>query len=77
MLGSTGKHYTVTLEDERQACECADYRFRRHHCKHLRLVLQQLGIPDSPETWHEVRRRVEGGRTGREGLCGCARMLCG
>jgi hypothetical protein len=25
-----------------------DYRFRRHHCKHICAVLSQLGILDQP-----------------------------
>ena len=27
VLGSTKKHYTVTLSDARQTCQCVDFRF--------------------------------------------------
>lgn len=30
------------------------YRIRKHHCKHIRLVLTQLDIADSPVEWHKV-----------------------
>ena len=26
VLGSTSKHYTVTLSDERHTCQCVDFR---------------------------------------------------
>ena len=30
-------------------------RIRKHNCKHIRLVLTQLDIADSPEEWKQVR----------------------
>lgn len=66
VLGSTGKHYTVTLSKEQHTCGCPDYRFRRHRCKHQQLVLSQLGVPDNPEQWHEaVMRQVQAGSIGQ------------
>lgn len=32
-----------------------DYRFRRHHCKHICLALSHLGILDKPHKWQQVR----------------------
>ncbi|KAK9801344.1 hypothetical protein WJX73_007385 [Symbiochloris irregularis] len=52
--GSKGKHYKVALQDEKQTCQCMDYRLRRHACKHIRLVLTQLGIVDAASEWHEA-----------------------
>ncbi|EIE27523.1 hypothetical protein COCSUDRAFT_64271 [Coccomyxa subellipsoidea C-169] len=54
VLGSTKKHYTVTLSDDRHACQCVDSRIRKHECKHIRLVLTQLDIADNPSKWHEA-----------------------
>jgi len=30
-------------------------RFRRHDCKHIRLILQQLGVAEQPQAWQQVR----------------------
>jgi hypothetical protein len=57
VLGSRGDPYTVTLADEKHRCTCLDYRFRRHNCKHICLVLSQVGALDAPATWHAA---VEG-----------------
>lgn len=54
VLGSTGSKYVVTLADKRHTCKCMDFRIRQRPCKHIRLVLQQLGIADSPADWHQV-----------------------
>ncbi len=77
VLGSTGKHYTITLAAS-PACECMDFRYdaianraastalemhadhvssfrlRRRICKHIRLVLVELGIEEDPSAWHQV-----------------------
>ena len=55
---STGTHYTVKLNDERHTCRCVDFccRGRQRPCKHLTLVMQQLGMTsDDPKGWHQVR----------------------
>ena len=55
---STGNHYTVKLNDERHTCRCVDFccRGRQRPCKHLTLVMQQLGMTrDNPKGWHQVR----------------------
>ena len=44
VVGSTGKHYVIFLSNERRRCQCPDHRIRQHDCKHIRLVLEQLGI---------------------------------
>ncbi len=44
VLGSTKNHYTVTLSDDRHACQCVDFRIRKHECKHIRCALE----PDVP-----------------------------
>ncbi|KAI7844317.1 hypothetical protein COHA_002115 [Chlorella ohadii] len=51
VLGSTGNHYSVKLADDKHTCTCLDYRFRRHHCKHICLVLSNLGILEAPAGW--------------------------
>lgn len=28
VLGSTGNHYTITLTDAKQSCQCVDHRIR-------------------------------------------------
>lgn len=55
MLGSTGSKYHVTLAEDKRTCQCMDFRIRRRDCKHIKLVLQQLGISASPGDWHQVR----------------------
>ncbi|CAL8463455.1 g2989 [Coccomyxa elongata] len=54
VLGSTKNHYIVTLSDDRHACQCVDFRIRKHQCKHIRLVLTQLDIADKPSSWHDA-----------------------
>ncbi|CAL5223846.1 g6429 [Coccomyxa viridis] len=54
VLGSTKKHYTVTLSDARHTCQCVDFRIRKHNCKHIRLVLTQLDIAHSPGDWKQA-----------------------
>lgn len=54
MIGSTGSHYNVELKDPAPSCQCVDYRIRRRICKHQKLVLLQLGIPDQPQDWYKV-----------------------
>ena len=51
VLGSKGDPYTVTLADEKHKCTCLDHRFRRHNCKHICLVLDQIGTLDDPSKW--------------------------
>ena len=56
---STGNHYTVKLNDDRHTCRCVDFccRGRQRPCKHLTLVMQQLGMTsDNPKGWHQVRQ---------------------
>lgn len=54
VIGSTGKHYVVTLSDPRQTCQCMDFRMRKRQCKHILLVLSGMGIADNPKNWKEV-----------------------
>jgi len=54
VIGSTGSHYNVELKDPAPTCQCVDYRIRKRICKHQKLVLLQLGIPDKPQDWHKV-----------------------
>lgn len=51
VIGSKGDPYTVTLADEKHKCTCLDHRFRRHNCKHICLVLSQVGALEDPSTW--------------------------
>jgi hypothetical protein len=51
VLGSKGDPYTVALQDGKHTCTCLDHRFRRHDCKHILLVLRQLGKLDAPADW--------------------------
>jgi len=52
VIGSKGDPYTITLADDKHKCTCLDHRFRRHNCKHICLVLSQLGVLDDPSKWH-------------------------
>lgn len=54
VIGSTGQHYTVELANEKHTCQCMDFRSRRRACKHIKLVLQQVGIPADSKDWHQV-----------------------
>lgn len=51
VLGSKGDPYMITLNDTKHKCTCLDHRFRRHNCKHICLVLSELGVLDAPEDW--------------------------
>lgn len=64
VLGSTKNYYKVELRTDKQSCECMDHRLRRHACKHISLVLTQLGIVNEPATWHKAvkDKLVEFGR---------------
>ena len=46
ILGSAGKHYVVTLSDERHTCQCMDFhtRGKQRPCKHIRVSQQELGL---------------------------------
>lgn len=48
VIGSTGNHYIVSLTDQRNVCQCVDFRTRGkiRPCKHLKLLYRQLGISD-------------------------------
>ncbi|GMH34300.1 hypothetical protein BSKO_02134 [Bryopsis sp. KO-2023] len=54
IIGSTGKHYVVTLSEARQTCQCMDFRIRKRACKHIKLVLKQLAIEEDPKAWKEA-----------------------
>jgi hypothetical protein len=32
-----------------------DFRIRQRECKHIRLVLQQLGVATHPQDWRQAR----------------------
>lgn len=76
VIGSKGDPYTVTLADEKHKCTCLDHRFRRHNCKHICLVLSQVGALENPEMWHsaveaqmeELIARGEQGEDGEDGM---------
>ena len=59
MIGSTGSHYNVELKDPAPTCQCVDYRIRKRICKHQKLVLLQLGIPDQPQDWDKVNLALQ------------------
>ena len=44
----------MELKDPAPTCQCVDYRIRKRICKHQKLVLLQLGIPDAPQDWYKV-----------------------
>jgi hypothetical protein len=54
-----GNHYTIMLADERPTCTCMDFRCRKRACKHIRLILQELGISDQPGQWREASNTVQ------------------
>ncbi|KAK9833702.1 hypothetical protein WJX74_003212 [Apatococcus lobatus] len=54
VLGSTGRHYTVTLSTGKGSCQCVDFRIRKHACKHQRLIYDQLGEPPGSNNWHQA-----------------------
>lgn len=62
VVGSTGNHYKIKFSDgeKKRSCTCLDHRFRRHDCKHIRLVLQQLGLDkdEEKEKWREAVMRM-------------------
>lgn len=56
VVGSQGKHYTVTLQDEEDGgptCRCMDFRIRKRRCKHITLVLQSICCRKASE-WDAV-----------------------
>lgn len=57
VLGSTGRHYTVTLSSGKASCECVDFRIRKRTCKHQQLIYDQLGEAPGSDNWHEVTTR--------------------
>ena len=57
VIGSTGNHYTVIVSDAARKCQCMDCRIRKRDCKHIKLILNSLGIADSPTQWRQVRVR--------------------
>mmetsp|Transcript_2304 Transcript_2304/g.4688 ORF Transcript_2304/g.4688 Transcript_2304/m.4688 type:complete len:233 (-) Transcript_2304:289-987(-) len=55
VVGSTGKHYQVSLSAENQTCQCIDHRIRRHACKHIRLILEKIGLDvTTADQWHSA-----------------------
>ncbi|PNW76622.1 hypothetical protein CHLRE_11g467743v5 [Chlamydomonas reinhardtii] len=58
VCGSTGNTYTVTLSNGKPHCSCPDHRFRRHDCKHIKLVLAKLRIQRRPKDWFEAVQRL-------------------
>jgi len=61
--GSKGTPYIVRLNNDKHGCTCLDHRFRRHNCKHICLVLQQLGILDDGDGVGGKRHPQEAWRT--------------
>ncbi|PSC67876.1 ring finger domain-containing [Micractinium conductrix] len=60
VLGSKNNAYTISLNDTKHTCQCLDYRFRRHNCKHILLVLSQLGVEECPGEWRAaVEQRMD------------------
>lgn len=53
-----GKHYKVEFSDEKRKCACVDHRIRKHDCKHIRLMLQTLGVQDNPSDWYAAAKRL-------------------
>lgn len=54
VIGSRGDPYSIKLSNSKNTCTCLDHRFRRHDCKHILLVLSQLGILDEPSLWYKA-----------------------
>lgn len=46
VIGSKGNHYRVVLGGDRHTCGCMDWKLRgrQRHCKHICLLLDQLGL---------------------------------
>ncbi|PNW76621.1 hypothetical protein CHLRE_11g467742v5 [Chlamydomonas reinhardtii] len=57
VCGSSSE-YTVTLSDAGCSCSCPDHHFRRHDCKHIKVILAKLHIVEEPEKWAEAVTRV-------------------
>ncbi|KIZ07553.1 hypothetical protein MNEG_0390 [Monoraphidium neglectum] len=63
VIGSKGDHYAVrfTTRPEQgrrpRTCECMDCRIRKHDCKHIRLILQQLGLDEPYQDWPQALER--------------------
>ena len=73
--GRARKHYLIVLASDAtgrsvtHTCQCMDFKMRRARtgqaCKHITLVLTQLGCVDKPVAWPEcMRARVLGGTGG-------------
>lgn len=71
----TGNHYVVRLNDQKNTCTCLDHRFRRHDCKHIRLIHEQMGIADAPQQWREVGLWVLSARCNGSMRTGCKLSL--
>eukprot|EP00877_Chromochloris_zofingiensis_P010513 jgi/Chrzof1/5715/Cz16g12240.t1 len=55
VVGSTGNHYVLRMDGSKRSCTCMDYRFRRHDCKHIKLILQQLKLQSSSDgDWRQA-----------------------
>lgn len=71
--GKKEKATPPTTTKTETACECVDFRIRRKrsggHCKHIRLVLTQLGIDDDDGGYEddEVKKKKKGSIEGWEG----------
>lgn len=48
----------MELGNERHTCQCPDFRVRKRSCKHIKLVLQQLGLSEDSGGWHKVKFAV-------------------
>jgi hypothetical protein len=53
-----GKHYKVIFSDTKRSCQCIDHRIRKHDCKHIRLMLQTLKVPDKPQDWFSAAQKL-------------------
>ncbi|GBF98448.1 hypothetical protein Rsub_11093 [Raphidocelis subcapitata] len=60
VVGSRGNHYAIKLDSEppedgkKRSCECPDHRIRKRDCKHIKLVMQQLGVGGALDSWPEA-----------------------
>eukprot|EP00879_Flechtneria_rotunda_P013620 GHRR01014226.1.p1 GENE.GHRR01014226.1~~GHRR01014226.1.p1 ORF type:complete len:214 (+),score=83.51 GHRR01014226.1:212-853(+) len=61
VIGSTGNHYVVKLIGHKRSCTCMDHRIRRRDCKHICLILKQLGVADEPQQWQQAIERQGSG----------------
>ena len=66
VIGSTGNHYILLLSDERNTCQCVDFKTRGKFrpCKHLKLIYRSLSLPEDNGAgdWRAaVHRAIEAG----------------